>query len=75
MEESAIHSARHIKRYVFIAAAIVYTLSVLILQLEGLPAEVHFAETLTGTYETLVGITLERECGALVVSVAATDKA
>ena len=65
VEESTIHSAGEIEGDVLIATAVVHALPILILQLEGLPAEVHFAETLPCADKVFVGVTAERYSGAL----------
>ena len=63
--ETAIHATAHIERDILIAAAVVDTLSVLVLQLEGLSAEVHLAEALSCAREALVGSALEADGCAL----------
>ena len=63
--EHAIHAARQIERDVLVAAAVVHALSVLVLQLEGLAAEVHLPEPLSGACETFVGGALETDGGTL----------
>ena len=64
MIETAIHPATHIEWDVLIATAIVDTLSVLVLQLEGLPAEIHLAESLTCSHEALIGFALKADGGS-----------
>ena len=54
MEEGSIHTTREVEGDVLIAATVVDALSVLVLQLEGLSAEVHLAEALASTHKTLV---------------------
>ena len=65
VEEHAIHAARHVERDVLVAAAVVHALSVLVLQLEGLAAEVHLPEPLSSARETFIGRALETDGGAL----------
>ena len=65
MIETAVHSTAHIERNVLIATTVVDTLSVLVLQLESLSAEVHFAEAFTSAYEALVGSAFEGNRGSL----------
>ena len=60
MIEHAIHTARQIERYVLVRATVVHSLSVLVLQEEGLSAQVHLLETFTRTGETLVQLAFER---------------
>ena len=65
MVETAIHPAAHIERNVLVAAAVVDTLPVLVLQLEGLSAQIHLAEALTRTDKAFVRFTAEADGGAL----------
>ena len=65
MIETAVHAAAHIKGDVLIAAAVVHALSVLVLQLERLPAQVHLAETLARAHKALVRLASETDGGAL----------
>ena len=65
MEECSIHTIGEIEGDVLIASAVVDTLSVLVLQLEGLPAEVHLAETFACTHKALVCLTMERNGSTL----------
>ena len=66
MVETAVHATAEVERNVLIATAVVDTLAVLVLQLEGLSAEVHLAETFACSHKALVGGTLETDGGALV---------
>ena len=66
MIEYTIHATGEIEWNVLIATTIVYTLSVLVLKLEGLSAEVHLAEPLSSTNEALVGFALETDCCTLI---------
>ena len=66
MVEGPIHTAGEIERDVFIATPIVYSLTVLIFQLESLPTQVHLAETFSRAYEALVRGATERDGSALV---------
>ena len=66
MIETAVHATAEVERNVLIATAVVDTLAVLVLQLEGLSAEVHLAETFACSCKALVGGTLETDGGALV---------
>ena len=61
MVETSIHAAGNIERYILISAAVVHTLSILVLQKEGLSAEIHLLETLACTHETFIGLTGKRE--------------
>jgi hypothetical protein len=65
--EASIHPAAYIERDVLITTTIVDTLSVLVFQLEGLPAKIHLAKAFACTYETLIGGALEADGGTLVV--------
>ena len=65
MEENTIHPTAHIERNILIAATVVDTLTVLVLQLEGLTAEVHLPEAFAGAHEALVGVALEADGGTL----------
>ena len=65
MVEASIHPTAHIKRYILIAAAVVHPLSVLVLQLERLPAQVHLPKPFASADKALVGLTLKADCGPL----------
>ena len=65
MVETAIHPAGKVEGDVLIATTVVDTLSVLVLQLEGLSAEVYLTEALTSTHEAFVGLTFEADGGSL----------
>ena len=52
--ESTIHAAAEVERDVLIAPPVVDTLTVLVLQLEGLPAEIHLPEPLSRACKALV---------------------
>ena len=72
MVETAIQATAHIERDVLIATTVVDTLSVLVLQLEGLSAKVHLTEALARAHEALVGSAFKTDGGALVVCRIAT---
>ena len=74
MIETAVHPAAHKERNVLIATTVVDTLSVLVLQLESLSAEVHLAKAFTRAHEALVGSAFEGDGGALVVCRIAVDE-
>ena len=74
MVETTVHPAAHKERNVLIATTVVDTLSVLILQLESLSAEVHLAKALAGANKALVGSAFEGDGGSLVVCRIAADE-
>ena len=61
MIETAIHAAGDIERYVLVGATVVHALSVLVLQIERMSAEIHFLETFASTAEAFVGAAGKRE--------------
>ena len=65
MIETSVHATGEIERDVLVAAAVVDTLSVLVLQLERLSAEVHLAEAFARADKALVRLAAERDGGAL----------
>ena len=74
MIETAVHPAAHKERNVLIATTVVDTLSVLVLQLESLSAEVHLAKAFTRAHKALVGCAFEGDGGSLVVCRIAADE-
>ena len=65
MVETTIHATRHVEWDILIAAAVVHTLPVLILQLECLPTQVHLPKPLASTHKAFVRIAFEGDGGAL----------
>ena len=65
MIEHAIHAAGDIERYVLVCAAVVHSLSVLVLQEESLAAEIHLSEALSCSGKALVQLAFKRQCGTL----------
>ena len=63
--EHAIHPAGEIEGDILIGSAVVDTLSVLILQIEGLSAEIHLCKSLTRACKALVCLALERQGGTV----------
>ena len=63
--EHSIHPVGKIERYILIGSAVVHALSVLILQIEGLSAEVHLCKAFAGTGKAFVGLALKRKGGTV----------
>ena len=59
--EAAVHPARQVEGYVLVAAPVVDTLPVLVLQLERLAAEVHLAKPFARAHEAFVCLALEAD--------------
>ena len=69
MKKCSIEATRKIERNILITAAIIDSLTILILQLERLSAQVEFSETLSRSDEAFVGGTAETHSGTLTTAI------